>query len=63
MATSVDPDETARLIWICTVCKDIYLYWSAGMKWLILSLTVTTLMANSADDKLMIFFLFFFPRK
>ena len=42
----------SQQIWIYTVCKGRVYLGSAG-----------TLSANSADDKLMIFFLIFFPRK
>ena len=47
-------DWRSQLIWSYTVCKDRIHPGSAGQ-----GLTFTTLRANSADNKLMIFFLFF----
>ena len=57
---SVDLDETAhmsRLIWIYAVCKSLLL-----SPVTVRELTFTTLKANSADDKLVIFFSYF-PKK
>ena len=56
MANSVDRDETAsnELSNLELHCLHGYLFWSARVK----GLTFTTLWENSADDKIMIVFLF-----